>query len=1382
MGNRKHPQRFVSGRAAFSNWQLLAPCLLLLWIGGYGQHLTLSRQFIFDEMSRMGANTFLEDSYGFIWIGAGGLYRYDGYTIQPYRPVLHDSAVASAGAVYALLEDSKNRIWIGASNGLFLYDRETDQIERKLVKKAQRNGRGFGILSLLEDRAGRLWIGDEEHLMVMEGPDDIRVVEGISLNIRIQVNVGFTTILEGKNGEIIAASRERLWVIGDDYCAEPYLPDKWAGSAVEHQILDAATDEEGLIWIATTDGLWQFDPVKKAFSQKGLPSGVGNVIQKVIIGKEDEIWLGSLNTGLFKLKNGKAERYVHDPDNPYSLMGNNFRELMFDHFNNLWIGAMAGINKINFGQQKLPFYQIDPGPHRRNNYTHRVLRDHLGGYWFRLINLGLGYSSQLGGEFEVLLQPAPNTSIEEIKHFCVDEDGNVWVITLTNGLYKFEKGQKRYSHISLGDSLRTADPLDIIADKKDSRHLWFSSRFGLCRVNRFTFSRKWFAPKLSLPWLDGDEIDAIDQSDDGNIWCRLRSKGSNLMGYFDIKKEKFVAEPGRPGHPSSFAFSSTRHVRSVPGNKVWVGTNNGLIIIDATNNTYTHLTEKDGLPGKNIQSITPDLEGNIWIAGSYKICKYDGVGFQCYDARNGIENFNYSSAALGKDGRITFGGRNGIYSFYPNEIEFKVDTVRPKVYLTNFKVFDKQQPLGQAFELVKEITIPFIDNVIAFQFTTLHSPHSERCRYRYKLEGFEKNWVETGHDVRQATYTNLSPGKYTFKVRAANADGFWTNEEDELSVGLTILPPWYRTWLAYFLYLLAFASLLLFIRRYELRRQLARAEARQLKELDATKTRLYTNITHEFRTPLTIITGILGHLESRVDFTARNDLKRVQRNARQLLSLVNQMLSLARLESGNLPVNNVKADVITFIKYLLESFHSLAEEKNISLQFDSSVDGLIMDFDAEKLRQIVGNLLSNAVKFTPQGGWVRVEIGRCVLPGAGLAIQPRPTNNTQLKAGTYLSIVVSDSGVGIPKDELPNVFNRFYQVDDSSTRSGEGTGIGLALTRELVKLLGGQIDVKSESGKGAKFIVLLPATNDAEVSAIHSIGPFAGPADDMVTPSMESTVPITTEASLLSTSATSKTPKETLLIIEDNPDVTHYLTTILNRDYYILTAPNGKTGLEIAQQRMPHLILSDVMMPEMDGYEVCQQLKADVNTSHIPIILLTAKADFDSRMEGLEYGADAYLAKPFEERELQLLLKKLLENRERLRQFYTSGGFISRSASSPSPDEPLNIRDQTFFRQLVSTVEDHLSDPSFSAEMLSRELYMAYSTCLRKVKAATGKTVNEYIRHIRMHRAARMLADEPERTITSIALDVGFTSSSYFSREFRKVMGCSPTAFRDQRK
>lgn len=542
-------------------------------------------------------------------------------------------------------------------------------------------------------------------------------------------------------------------------------------------------------------------------------------------------------------------------------------------------------------------------------------------------------------------------------------------------------------------------------------------------------------------------------------------------------------------------------------------------------------------------------------------------------------------------------------------------------------------------------------------------------------------------------------------------------------------------------------------------------EAERLKELDAVKTRLYTNITHEFRTPLTIISGMADEIKEHPLEWLIDGTEMIKRNSRQLLHLVNQMLDLRKLETGKMTVDMVNGNVLPFLKYLFESFHSLASSKGIELRFVTSLPDLTMDYDAEKLQKIVSNLLSNALKFTPAGGQVELKLEIEQLEVDGKLYPPVP----------QLLISVSDTGIGIPQEKIPFIFDHFYQVDDTHSRPSEGTGIGLALTQELVKLLGGTISLESQKEKGSTFKVMLPLTDHSPKSQSTETQAIDVEAT-LPKPPVDNSESGTAKRSRTEKSAEIINP--TVLIIEDNADVVIYLKTCLWADYQLLVATNGKSGLEQAIENTPDLILSDVMMPEMDGFEVCKALKNDDRTSHIPVILLTAKADMESRLEGLDCGADAYLAKPFEPRELHLRIRNLLELRKKM-QIYYLALTIGQSAKAETLQKgQVEKREDTFVQKARAIVEQNLDDAQFSTEELGKLLAMSRSQLHRKLTALTGLSPNHFIRYIRLGQARQRLL-ETDDNIAEIAYGTGFSDPGYFSRVFRQEYEMTPKEWRD---
>lgn len=1311
-----------------------------------GQSMTLSRQYVFKDIGRRFTNAFLEDHLGFVWIGGSSLLRYDGYRISKYEMVDPSGKTINSGGVQALLEDHQQRLWVGASNGLYRYDRNSDRFVQYFHEQQEATKfRSGSIRSLYQDRKERIWIGDEEHLYVLENPDDqmIRLIDDVNIGPRYQNLTGITAMAEGPDGEMYAASNKGLWEVQPGRPSIPHWPSAHLNDPENFSILDLAMGPDNDLWLATSEGIWIFDTDQKTFTPFQLPVLIDPVITTLLFDKDQSLWFGTASNGLFQFKEGVFVNFPHDPDNDHTVMSNDIQTLMIDRFQNVWTGTMFGVSRANLKAQKFPFYQIDPGPSNYDNYVYRLMQDDSGGFWFRLLRLGLGYSPGLEETCEILLNPEKKSAIEEIKDFTQDTDGNVWVITLTHGLFKFSPGSRTPEFIDLGDTIKQAAPLRIIADQIDPRFLWISSGQGLCRVNRLNQTAKWFSMEEDLG-TQGSRIGHIEQAGNGDLWMTIYYKEGTRLVYFDPVNEKFKAEFDKPGHPSSVTEFRGNRLKKINDRELWVSCNKGTIIINTENRTFESLPSD--FPIKDIYSITPDLRGDIWLTGDWnKICKYDGTSCQCYNGQKDIQSFSVNAGVLSKEGRITFGGTNGIYSFFPEEITFESDSVRPQVVLTGFNVLNEKRHLETAYELVKHIELPYEENVFSFEFTSLHFLRTEEITYRYRLLGYQDYWVTVNGDERTAPFTNLDPGDYTFEVVAETADSLVSNAEERLLIQLTITPPWYRTGWAYAAYLTLFGLLLYAFRNYDLRRQIARSEARQLKELDAFKSRFYTNITHEFRTPITLIDGMANQILRQPKGNLISGIALIKRNNQRLSQLVEQLLDLSKLESGSLQLHPIQSDVIPFLRDLSQSFQFYADDKGIELYFQSAPEELIMDYDPDKLLDIISNLLVNAIKFTPEGGTVQIEI----------------TTVSQDLAG-QVQITIRDTGIGIAEQDLPHIFDRFYQVDSSTTRKGEGAGIGLALSRELVKLMRGQIKVDSKVGQGTTFKVVLPITR---LAAVENTIPNRIPKPDLSTKA--NVQPITP----LPQNGHHDLPR--LLIVEDTPDVIYYLRQLLADQYQIITAVNGQEGIEQAIASIPDIIISDVMMPEKDGFELCATLKEDPRTSHIPIILLTAKADAEARISGLQRGADAYLAKPFIEAELKVRLLKLIELRARLQARYAASDL-----DAPQPAPEFEIEDQ-FIHEIRCIVEAQLDNDNLTITQLAEKLNMSRVQLFRKVKALTGQSPSRLVRSFRLEHAKRMLLNT-SFSIAEIAYRVGFSDPAFFSRTFREAYGQSPSEFRQE--
>jgi len=530
--------------------------------------------------------------------------------------------------------------------------------------------------------------------------------------------------------------------------------------------------------------------------------------------------------------------------------------------------------------------------------------------------------------------------------------------------------------------------------------------------------------------------------------------------------------------------------------------------------------------------------------------------------------------------------------------------------------------------------------------------------------------------------------------------------------------------------------------------KLKRQEKQRMAELDEFKTKFYTHITHEFRTPLTVISGMVDQVKNNPEKWFNEGLKMIKRNNLKLLNLTNQMLELSKLEAKVLPVNMVQDDLAVYLKYLVESFDSFAKSRDINLNFSVLPKKIRMDFDPEKIQNILSNLISNAIKFTPAAGHVDVTVFEELK-----------------KRESQLILSIKDTGSGIPAKDLPHVFDRYYQANQSENQFEEGTGLGLALTRELVKLLKGDISVESEPGKGATFRVALPITHLAPVGKISISKEIQ--LSEMYSDETEPILPSETD---------SAQDKLVLLLVEDNKDVLKYLHSILSDQYKIEIAENGQEGFEKATEIIPDLVISDVMMPVLDGFEFCKKLKSDIRTSHIPVVMLTARADADSKLEGLNVGADVYLAKPFDKKELLLRVQKLIELRKALQERYKS--LVPLRSSFETSDATTFKREDNFIQKVRTALEERLSDGDFDISKLCQSLTMSRSQLYRKFNALTNTTVNQFIFNIRLHKAKELLLTT-EFNITEIAFETGFKSVSHFSRAFSEEFGMSPSKARN---
>ncbi|MBK8698531.1 MAG: response regulator [Saprospiraceae bacterium] len=827
------------------------------------------------------------------------------------------------------------------------------------------------------------------------------------------------------------------------------------------------------------------------------------------------------------------------------------------------------------------------------------------------------------------------------------------------------------------------------------------------------------------------------------------SNGKDIYRY-DLRKKqlKKIAYQYKNNQKITFGIA---HVHEDEKDRIWIGSRQGLLLLRPGPKTYVleKLTERDGLPERLVNGIIPDDRGFLWISTMGGLSRLDPekMVFRNYYASDGLQANEFSYGVFYKglyDKKLMFGGTAGCNIFDPGSIRDNV--ILPNTAITGINTVLNNTRLDKLLNARQregswEITTTHDEKVLHIDFSALHFAVPERNKYSYYLENFDEGWNAPTSD-NFATYTNLKAGSYRFMVKACNKDGLWN--EAPTVLWIRVLPPWWKTWWAYAAYIILALFFFGYLYLTQMKRQYQELETKRLAEMDQLKSRLYANITHEFRTPLTVILGLAEQLRDESKDRMIEGLGIIKRNGKNLLALINQMLDLAKLESGGVAVNYVQGDVVGFIEYSLDSFQSLAHSKQITLDFLPRERPFVMDYDAVKLMQIVSNLVSNAIKFTPEEGKVEVK----------MSIEGEESPLGQLR----FIIEVADSGMGIEEEHLDHVFDRFYQADMSNTRQKEGSGIGLALSRELVLLLGGEISVLSKPGAGSVFTVKLPVHREA-TRAAEAVG-LPHNLD------FEAEVPAEMAVEVAGFDQELATPL--VLVIEDNADVRNYLSNILRKDYRVTVAADGLQGIEKALDIIPDIIISDVMMPGKDGFEVCASLKNDEKTSHVPIIMLTARAAVEDRITGIRQGADAYIAKPFHKAELFAQIENLLEGRKKLHAKFLQ-------YDRPEQEQDIeNELDNQFLAKLNKIVEAGSDHEELSIEDVCTRMLMSRMQLHRKIKALTGLSTSIYIRNIRLKRAENILRNEP-LNVGEVAYKVGFNDPKYFSRLFTEHFGYPPS-------
>lgn len=1327
-------------------------------------------------------NDILQDKDGFIWIATkGGLNRYDGYSFKIFTTDPEDTVSISSNAVSNLLEDSKGRLWAGTyDGGVNVYDKKTGQFLRIVHKKNENT-------SLSSNRIDAA---------MTELPDDriLLYPQGGRLSI-ISLPDSGTPVISTVN------------VPGN-------LP-----------VLGIGKDDKGFVWVGLSDNtIYIFNPSTLSFElvynghqftgliertgkilsakfSQTFGFGVLPVIRTTLIdstGRLRKKLLSNMPVGGLEFN----DRYPFKPGmslgcNIYDLTGvkkgdninngyacnlktdvpdQNIKCLLLDRSGVLWVGTMGhGIYKYRIGSNRFT-------PLLNNMSLQRITAWHNGMLYVQ----GWRASKLLTPDGDERINPVASVVATAPAYIQVlqTRDSSYWVYwNVLKKLYRYSADLKLITAYNEPASpLPTEQLQPMIEDSK--HHIWICGANGtLAKIDPVTGSISKFI--IDIKQLTGTQAltqtNAYYEDNKGIFWLATEHGFARVAFADDGTMLQVKWFKNIPGNSNSLSYNYVSWFMDDPANAdyLWICTKGGgLNRMQKSTGKFIHYTTKQGLPNDVVYGVLADNAGNIWgstnkglfcmLAGK----KEEEPEFRLFSRDDGLQADEFNTNAFAKltNGNLAFGGVNGLNIFNPQKVLSSNFT--PNIFITNIQIGnknitpgDKTGLLTETIEQTASITLTHLQDVVTLEFSSLDFSAPLRNKYRYQLSGIDNDWIESG-TRRTATYLHLPAGNYVFKVQGSNSQGIWSNKIAELKI--KVLPPWWKAWWAYMLYVLLIA---LAIRAYlrfnvnkaKLQSQLSyeQLEAKRAKELDTIKTQLYTNITHEFRTPLTVILGMARQVVEKPAEQFNTRMEMIMRSGHNLLGLVNQLLDLSKLETGKMQLQLSQGDVILFLRYIVESFHSLAESQQKQLHFLTDIDILYLEFDSEKLRQIISNLLSNAIRFTPEKGNIYISV-----------LQNDVQDNDD---HPILTIRVKDTGIGIPEDQLQFIFDRFYQLDNSHTRKTEGTGIGLALTKELVKLMDGKIEVKSPPAgafKGSEFIVSLPLK---KVATTEELAP--GDLKNQTT-HLSSILPVLNVPVTDSEDKNINTPL--ILLVEDNADVVAYTASCLT-DYRLAVGKDGREGFDIATDIIPDLIITDVMMPYVDGFELVNKLRNNENTSHIPVIILTAKADAASKIAGLEEGADAYLEKPFNREELLVRIKKLLEMRKNLQQYYLKKAGIYEVTHTESVSVADKISDHaiedSFVKKIREAVEQNLTDTNFTVEQLCKQIFMSHSQLHRKLEALTGYSPNKFIRMIRLKRAKELLQD-PANSIASIALDCGYNDPGYFARVFKQEYGVTPQEWR----
>lgn len=1411
---------------------------------GYAQSATFAFEHytIAEGLPTNSILSLLQDHEGYLWIGTNnGLVRYDGYEFQLFKPDPTDSTSIADRRIYALFEDRNQSVWVGTHAGLSRYDRANGHFESFRQNPENPNSlQGDLVRALAEDSQGHLWVGTLGGGLHRFDPTS-RSFTAFRQDASSSSHLADDQVLSlhvDEEGMIwigtASGTLQRFNPETETFRTKPYDTSQEGGG--QYPIYAIQEDVNGNLWIGTHYGLYQHHTSSDTWSVYRYEEGDSQSLShdrviSILAGQAGYIWAGTAGTdergGVNRInpRTGEVTRIMHDPDDEKSLSGVMVTALLEDHAGGLWVGtAYGGLNYRDWSAQQFSHYRRELGRTKLKNEVQAIWEDRQGEVWVGTWGEGLSrLNPQTNTWKQYGMSPNGAGSIRssKISALLEDERGVLWVGTGDGGLYRYDRQQDDFvAYYTRNSALQDDRVVTLYQDLRG--RLWIGTRQG--GLHRYDAQADQLIPYTFASPIPGNHwIETIQESRLGELWVGTNGGGVGRLDEDAGTFTYFVNDPDLEGNLSHNSVlevledqagflwfrtgvgsldrydARTQRFHAASNNsgpvtgitsiledqqrRLWLGTKfEGLLAYDMQAG-ITAFSQDDPRTYDHMRTILEDQSGLLWISTERGFMRFDPTSetFKAYDMGQGLQTWETHK---GHTGTLYFGGNDGIVAFHPAEMQD--NPVPPRMVLTAFQIGRSsgrtadENTHGLPTYNLETVQLNHDQRDLSFEFTGLHFSRADQIQYAYQLENYDQEWQQVGTQ-QTATYTNLAPGTYIFRVKAANADGVWAEEGKTLSIDIRF--PWWRTWWAYGLGIVGLLALIYGVTRWRVyylahrNRQLENLiqtrtveieqqkgqladQADKLQVLDQLKSRFFANLSHEFRTPLTLIVGPLQQALAGNYGTLEPVMKRqmhlMLQQGRYLLQLINQLLDLAKLESGRMEVEREVYDLLPLLRAWIRSFSSLAEQKQITLQCVTRNPSLTVYCDRDKIGKIVNNLVGNAIKFAPERGWVHIDL-----------------QTHQEGEKTWLVLQVQDNGAGIPEEHIPHIFDRFYQAEDANLSGVAGTGIGLALCKELAELLGGTLKAESTPGNGSIFTLRIPAQPVQEE-------PFVEINDHVALWNQEHEPDKGQHIALQDGSAheslADPVPQEhsakraRLLVVEDHPDVRAFIKDCLAQDYEVLEASHGEEGLAMAREHLPDLIISDVRMPRMDGFALCQAIKKDETVNHIPVILLTARASDQSKVDGLRGGADAYLNKPFHVDALQAQVEGLIQTRKVLRNRF------SREVTLQPTDITVPAADAVLLEQVQSVIETHMADANFSSEQLAYEVGLSLRQLNRKLNDLIEMPSSHLIRTMRLERSAQLLAQQAG-TVSEIAYAVGFNSPSYFARLFREHFGVLPSAY-----